>query len=279
MKKQVLLIHGRPPGATDANTLKTQWLDAWQLGLKRGNLSVPDAEIRFAYYGDLLGEPSRPGEPDSGTEGASEPDSPGDQFRLAVLEEIASHRNVINFQPRGIPAREKVRRLLQAFTEAEISNVSLMLQLVDDLQRYTTDATLRAAFLERLCQHVDVARPVVVVAHAVGAVFAYDALDNWATQAWQIPLMVTLAAPLGIAAIRDRFGMPRLPGAVARWCNARDPEDIVPLLPLDLTHFPLPPPASILDKSDVRNRTTDHHAIQGYLNDPEVVRWIHFALS
>lgn len=279
MKKQILLIHGRPAGSADPTTLKTHWLDAWQLGLKRGNLSVPEAEIRFAYYGDLFGDLPRAPELDMPFDAGPAKESSIDEFRLSVLEVIATRLNVINFQPRGVPAREKVQRLLQAFAEAEVSNVSLLLQLADDVYRYLADPAWRAQVIERILQHVDPERPAIVAGHAFGAVVAYDILDHAAAEGWNVPLLVTLAAPLGIPPIRDKFGAPRVPGTVSRWCNARDPQDLMPLFPLDSEHFPLLPPAAILNKSDVRNRTDNHHGIQGYLNDPEVVRWIHYALS
>ena len=62
--------------------------------------------------------------------------------------------------------------------------------------------------------------------------------------------------------------------------NALDQRDVVALYPLDSVNFPLDPAVpAIENKRDVRNKTDNRHGITGYLDDAEVARRIHEALT
>ena len=100
---------------------------------------------------------------------------------------------------------------------------------------------------------------------------------------WKVPLLITVGSPLAITEVRStlRFLNPiRCPECVSAWFNAMDKRDVVALYPLDSTTFPLDPPMpAIENKTDVRNRTGNRHGIAGYLDDAEVARRIHQALT
>jgi len=276
MRKQLVLVPGRVGAAGDATALKARWLDALSLGLKRAGLQVPQADVRVAFCGEIerVDTPSANELSDNG----SAADIQLEEFRREVLEEVAANRDVLDFQPRGIQTSERIRGLLQALDACDGVNVPLIMQTIDDVHRYLANPTLRAATAERIREQVDPNVPAVVVGHALGSVIAYDAISDEKSSSWTISGFVTLGSPLGVGAIRAMLHGAGMPSNVARWCNARDPSDGAAFFPLDPKHFPVRPPAFILDKSDVSNRAADHHGVEGYLSDAEIARWIHFAL-
>jgi pimeloyl-ACP methyl ester carboxylesterase len=118
--------------------------------------------------------------------------------------------------------------------------------------------------------------PCVVVAHSLGTVVGYNALSK-APATTTVTRFITVGSPLGIRAIKNKLKTPlAMPPCTASWFNARDPDDVVSLFPLDDSHFGIKP--AINNKNDVDNKTDNQHGIAGYLNDPEVARHIHAAI-
>jgi hypothetical protein len=66
------------------------------------------------------------------------------------------------------------------------------------------------------------------------------------------------------------------PGNPEAWLNARDPDDVVALFPLDGAHFHANP--AVENKSDVDNTTDNKHGIDGYLDDAVVAARIYDAV-
>jgi hypothetical protein len=90
----------------------------------------------------------------------------------------------------------------------------------------------------------------------------------------QVPLLVTVGSPLGMKSVQTRLNPPRVrPGMPDAWLNARDPDDVVALFPLDGTHFPVNP--EVENKSDIDNTTDNQHGIDGYLDDSVVAARIY----
>jgi hypothetical protein len=117
----------------------------------------------------------------------------------------------------------------------------------------------------------------VVVGHSLGSVVSYALLRREGqAQGWDVPLYVTVGAPLGVTAIKRRLRPLSHPSCVGQWFNARDSRDVVALYPLDETNFPIDP--RIENKNDVANHTSNRHSIAGYLDDKDVARRIHDAL-
>jgi hypothetical protein len=125
----------------------------------------------------------------------------------------------------------------------------------------------------------------VVVSHSLGTVVAYSLLMTEGSRlGWKVPLFITLGSPLGVTeirkAVRNIGGPLRCPPCAAAWFNAMDQRDVVALYPLTTNVFPLDPvEPKIQNKTDVRNRTQNRHGIAGYLDDAEVARRIHAALT
>jgi hypothetical protein len=156
--------------------------------------------------------------------------------------------------------------------------------------RETLKAPLRAAFAA--------GEPVLLIAHSMGSVIAYDALwELWHEEhnRGRVDLFLTLGSPLGMRYAQKRLvgfrnhGHARFPGNIRHWINvstegdltALDPtlrDDLSPMTVLGLTE-------SIMDIHDgvygyFRNEEgLNVHRSYGYLVQPVVgaaiARWLH----
>ncbi len=115
--------------------------------------------------------------------------------------------------------------------------------------------------------------PTVVVGHSLGSIVAYEVLRELPATPG-VRLFVTVGSPLGLQVVRDWL-VRGFPKPVAAWRNAYDERDVVALRPVEARHFGGP----IENFNKVRNHTSNHHGIDGYLDDPVVAGWILDALS
>lgn len=115
--------------------------------------------------------------------------------------------------------------------------------------------------------------PTVVVGHSLGSIVAYEVLRELPATPG-VRLFVTVGSPLGLQVVRDWL-VRGFPKPVAAWRNAYDERDVVALRPVEARHFGGP----IENFNKVRNKTGNHHGIDGYLDDPVVAGWILDALS
>jgi hypothetical protein len=67
-----------------------------------------------------------------------------------------------------------------------------------------------------------------------------------------------------------------MPKSASPWLNAYDDRDVVALRSLSPDTFPGNP--ALTNKDDVKNKTVNRHGIIGYLDIPDVVRWIYEGL-
>jgi hypothetical protein len=124
---------------------------------------------------------------------------------------------------------------------------------------------------------------VVLVAHSLGSVVAYDVLQS-ADTAGPVSLLVTAGSPLGMRAVQRHLvrksgdtvpGVPELTAADPCWVNAYDVRDIVSLV------HPLAPAfagGATAIRDVVTHNPSGPHAIEDYLADPDVAGPIGAAL-
>ena len=131
--------------------------------------------------------------------------------------------------------------------------------------------------IDRIASDVlDGEEPLVLVAHSLGTVVAYNVLRA-RREPGRVRRLVTLGSPLALRALR-RFLNPLVyPPSVADWFNAYDRRDIVALRPLDDEHFSIGRPIDNYD--EVVNYTQNCHGIEAYLSDSVVALRIAEALS
>jgi hypothetical protein len=294
MRKQLVLVHGRSQEHRDPATLKRDWLDALKAGLAKSQLTlpIPDDDVRFPYYGDVLfglwqGTPDGhiPDVIIKGTRGADEERD----FALDLIRQIQLAAGITDAQvhqaaddvtvqkgPTDWPWVHGVLRAIDRFLPT--GSGAAIAAFTNDVYHFLHDPGLRDRIEAGVRTAVQPGVPTVVVGHSLGSIVTYDMLrrDGQAL-GWQVPLYVTVGAPLAVNAIKRGLAPIGFPGCVQQWFNAMDPRDIVALYPLDAAHFDVSP--AIENRTDVSNDTGNHHGISGYLSDQQVALHIYKALQ
>jgi hypothetical protein len=290
---RLVFIHGRSQQHKDAVALKAEWVGALRSGLAKGGLQLPiaDTDIKFPYYGqtlhDLVSDAANVA--DVVVRGGSGSADAEQRFQQAVLEEVRQAKGITDEQieemlgsdvrQRGPMNWEWVQGILKALDKHVPGASDLSIAVATrDVYQYLKNPGIRDAIEAGVRQAMAPGVASIVVSHSLGTVVAYNLLRReGAAAGWQVPLFLTLGSPLGVKAIRSALAPISHPACAARWFNAMDQRDVVALYPLTPAHFGITP--EIQNKTDVDNHTANRHGIAGYLDDAEVARQIHDALS
>jgi hypothetical protein len=290
MTRQLVMVHGRAQEFKDPTALKAEWLDALRKGLAKSGLDLPIAEkdVRFPYYGQTLsdlvvGEGAIAEVIVKGASASVEERV----FLASVVEEVRRDKGISDArveQLAGGEVAEKgplnwawVQAGLRAIDEYVPGGGAVLAAFTFDVYQYLENRGVSDTIEMGVRQAFRQAGSSVIVGHSLGAVVSYALLRREGqAQGWDVPLYVTVGAPLGVAAIRRRLSPLNHPRCVEKWFNARDSRDVVALNPLDAAHFAVDP--AVENKNDVANHTSNRHGIAGYLDDAVVARRIHDAL-
>ena len=151
-----------------------------------------------------------------------------------------------------------------------------------DVVRYLYQANWTIPMRRRVYDALSTAPdPLIVVAHSLGTIIAYDVLTDPVFEGREIRLFVTAGSPLGISNVmtrlRDGQGPGSIPGEIGSWSNFCDRLDPVAILgqtlgdkfaPYDFVH----------DVSGLDNPAPDNHDLLGYLGLAPVREAIHRAI-
>jgi hypothetical protein len=285
---RLLLVHGRSQGGKDPIKLKAEWLGALNEGLEKSGLRLGNhVTIDFPFYGNRLDEFVRafdlPADPAVVPKGSPVFDEYA-AFRAEIAVEMKNRRGISDaeiqaeYDPavkdKGLENWEWVQtiiRLLDRHTTG-ISQTTIEVFL-RDVFLYTRRSAVRNA-IDEIVSEMITPDTTVVVGHSLGSVVAYNVLKAASPK---IPLYVTVGSPLAIRAVRKTLGPILNPAGFRGWYNAFDERDVVALYPLDKVNFDVDP--GINNKGSVSNRTDNRHGIAGYLDDADVAKAIHSALS
>jgi len=295
--KRLIFIHGRSQEDKDAVELKKTWIKTLTERWEKMGLSNPIEEerIRFPYYGDTLAQLCDGIPPEEAAKivvrGATT--SAEDNAQLSELlrtyyqslditdEEVeAELRNLEpgNVRERGAANWGWVQAVIRVLDRHVPGSGAIIALVTNDVHQYLTKDTVRITLERGVREAFDPEDENIVVAHSLGTVVAYTLLTKLSAQGgWRVPTLITLGSPLGINNIRMHLDPVAHPACVSEWFNASDPKDVVALYPLTSKYFPVDP--AITDKRDVKNWTKNKHGIAGYLDDEEVARRIHEALT
>jgi pimeloyl-ACP methyl ester carboxylesterase len=252
----ILMVHGRGMTDQDTASLRSLWLDGLNAGAKslsNGRL-LTDRDVRLVWYADVL-QPSS-------TERCSYADTDPRAKRDASTDpELKSFVSLIG-------------NILGAITSfvADQPSLSELRSLSGDAQ-FLSDSRARCGAEQRLATAIDGAakegRPVIVVAHSLGSLVAYDYLSSL-RQSGVVQRVVSVGSPLGSSELRrlliggDSTETFTLPTSVKSWINVRSAAD------------PLAVPLSI--GGDVVTTTPpdepDAHDMVGYLKSAAAARAI-----
>jgi pimeloyl-ACP methyl ester carboxylesterase len=275
-------IHGlnNKPGR---DTLRRWWMAALDEGLRR-NLTASPAlpELRLCYWADLTHEVPYSALNDP------EPYRPDDGHGPLAGGKLGTRRYLAAL---GLEAAGKMLETItrSGFLEERLEH--LIETRANDLFRYHAEAEFRRQIRDRLSLRLHKAmrerRSVLLIAHSMGSIIAYDVLREH--PALMVSHLVTIGSPLGLGEVKGfsshEFGPPRIPDGVSRWTNLADPRDKIAALDLRLAsdYEPGLRCARIVDRN-ARNAYVgpagrpNPHKIYGYLRTPEmsaiIVAWL-----
>lgn len=289
---KLILVHGRDQQNKNPVELKAEWLEALGRGLHKGGLTLPtDVEVLFPFYGDklaeLVEELNAPLVADVSSKGSSvNQDTKESAFRGAFLEELRVNAGITDekiqsYSPevteKGVLNWEWVQAIIRALDETCVGEASID-KFTRDVYVYLTNSNVRR-IIDAIVHSAIPNEPCVIVGHSLGSVVAYNVLKTLGNKA-NVKRYITVGSPLGVKTIQNYLLPPSpavtMPSGVTDWYNAFDERDVVALRALDEKSFRVLPP--ITNKSDVDNRTDNHHGIVNYLDDSKVARWIYDAL-
>ncbi|MBN2362625.1 hypothetical protein JXL83_00675 [candidate division WOR-3 bacterium] len=271
---KVVFIHGRSQENKDPEKLKITWIKALKNGLKKTGLSLPkDVLFEFPYYGKILEKHTLRKTVLSRRENL---------LIKEILFEMAELSGLIDFvnteeprddiQQKSIFASETVQKLLRLF-ERNVEISSLMLDIFTrDVAAYLSVRKLRDEIDNFVMEIID-SDTKTVIGHSLGSVIGYEALRKKGKNHRSISLFVTVGSPLGLSSIKKCLSKPlKMPDCVEKWLNVYDERDFIALKKLDKYVFPITP--EIMNLSEVKNDSGNHHGIEEYLNDKTVAEQI-----
>jgi pimeloyl-ACP methyl ester carboxylesterase len=292
---KLVFVHGRGQQGNHDAALRAHWGAALDNGLRRARCAVPPhVTIDFPFYGDrldrLLDEVKAPlalnidARGPDGTPVAADLDS--NDVRIGLLGEFAEGAGLDSddiaresddeWREMGLQNLSTVRATARALDRVPGLNARALDWITRDVYVYLEFKTARRVIDRIVADVLQGDEPVVMVAHSLGTVVAYNVLRA-RPEPGRVRRLVTLGSPLALGGMR-RFLNPLVyPPPVAHWFNAYDRRDVVALRPLDDDHFSVGQP--IENYSDVVNYTQNCHGIEGYLSDPVVASRIAEALS
>ncbi|MEP6491897.1 MAG: hypothetical protein ABJF01_04425 [bacterium] len=250
----VLLVHGR--GMLDRDTAATRkmWSSALTEALHGLTPSSPitDRDIRAVWYADVLDPRSTLGCEYARTDPRARRERADDQQFKGVVGVVGNLLGALTLMVSDSESGTEIRSLA-----ADASFLS------DGRKRCASENRL-AAELDRARQE---GRPVILVAHSLGSLVAYDYLSS-RSDSGVVRRFITVGSPIGSPDIRrlliggDSTDVLTRPSSVGDWVNIRNENDpfAVPLpIGRDLI---VTPPAD----------ETDPHELVGYLRGSATVR-------
>jgi hypothetical protein len=288
-KPRILFVHGRAQGGRTGAEIEREWLAALREGLGDRAGILDGLGIDVPFYGDDLdrftAQATAALPADLRTRGDIAGIDPEFlQFQYEVFEEARRQEGVTEDQVRANMDGDHLDRgpLNWRWVQAIMRTLNRIPGLDGDLiERFTLDvwiyltrSIVRKAINKIVTDNIKADGNLIVVAHSLGTVVAFDILRD--ANRPDVPLFLTLGSPLGIEAIRKRVAPIKHPPVAGAWFNARDPRDVVSLYPLTPSFFSVTP--AINNYDGVRNRSSNAHHISGYLNDATIADQIHNAL-
>ncbi|MDB4874885.1 MAG: hypothetical protein JWM41_1331 [Gemmatimonadetes bacterium] len=245
----ILMVHGRGLLDRDTADLRRLWFSALNDRAKAIARDSPLAErdVRLVWYADVLDPRSSAGCDYARGDRRATRDAAVDPTLKTVVSLIGGFLSAINSLAGDSASGSELRSLA-----ADAS--------------FLSDARKRCGAEQRLADAVDQAaregRPVIVVAHSLGSLVAYDYLSTRPDSA-AVRRLVTLGSMVGSAELRrlliggDSTDTLAVPKSVASWINIRQDGDQL-AVPLSVGRDTLVAPAP---------GETDPHEMVGYLEN------------
>jgi pimeloyl-ACP methyl ester carboxylesterase len=246
----ILMVHGRGMGDRDTAALRSLWLGGLNAGAKSvaKQTLIADRDVRLVWYADVLDRQLTEGCEYSSDDPRAHRDATSDPELKSFVSMVG---NVLGALTTLVSDKESATELRSLSGDAS----------------FLSDSHKRCAAEQRLADAIARAaregRPVIVVAHSLGSLVAYDYLTS-RRDSGTVQRVVSVGSPLGSSDLRhlliggdstESFALPR---SVATWINIRSAAD------------PFAMPLSI--GRDIVTATPadepDAHEMVGYLRNP-----------
>jgi len=192
------------------------------LGLPKEGPDIPSVEV--AYYAHRLHLGTAQGDEDPGLLGPELQELIVDWAKLCGAPDETAQGWL------SAPARAAVEWVADKFGLDHKPARILAAVFFREVHTYFTDPGRRAAATADVAEAIQHTAPLVVIAHSLGSVVAYEAL--WAHPHPPIDLLLTVGSPLAMPDIvyhrlNAHEGARRRPPGVAKWINIADPGDVI----------------------------------------------------
>jgi hypothetical protein len=259
-----------------ADILEGWWEAAIIEGLSRHAAGQKSkVHFRLVYWADLMYP--KPLEVESMTDPYTVAEGSGPLPRAGLSVRMVTSARLRGSLARALETVSRVRlgqRVVSGTVEAKMP----------DLHLYNRDEHLREAVQARLIKRLRSGRrwrrKIMLIAHSMGSIVAYDVLRDAGRnlKGLEIEHFVTMGSPLGLADLKTVFEGPRLvPECVARWTNYSDPKDPVSSWDISLcdNYQPNSRGVTVSDQLVVNSYVSpsgkpNAHKIYGYLRTPEL---------
>ncbi|HEY4305015.1 MAG TPA: hypothetical protein VGM82_11140 [Gemmatimonadaceae bacterium] len=251
----ILLVHGRGLQDRDSVATRKQWLDALRSGLTTVTRapSIEDNDVRVVWYADVLDPRS--------TDGCDY--APGDTRARRDAKTDAQLKQVVGIAGGLI---NLISSLADDSSAKEIRSFSADAAFLGDVRKRCASEARLATAIDRAQKE---GRPVILVAHSLGALVAYDYLSSRSDTS-AVQELVTIGSMAGSPDLRrlviggDSTDAFSVPPSVKQWTNIRNAGDEL-AVPLTIGHdIVTNPPAD----------ETDPHEMLGYLRGTVTAREI-----
>ncbi|WP_375462925.1 hypothetical protein [uncultured Methylobacterium sp.] len=269
----ILGIHGlenKPP----VDEKRRWWTSAIVEGLRRNGARADDQlPFEFVYWADLrydapvaADENEEPYYPDPGIGPFPRPDPAEGPSVNTMMEGVYKGLDWVQTTTRTTPVDDLILKAR-----------------FDDLWHYHSETRFARMVRERLSERLRAlsGRPILLVAHSMGSIIAYDVLRMLEREAPSVRVrdFVTLGSPLGLAEVKLKIaaenGAARTPNNVDRWTNLADRRDVATVAgDLAGDYAPNDHGVRVRDRAvmnEYRRRSGEpnHHKSYGYLRTPE----------
>lgn len=287
---RLVFVHGRAQQGKSSEELIREWSHPLRGALASDAALLDQVEVVAPFYGDRLDQMTRElsdAVPDDViVRGEAEVVDPAyRRFLGAYLDELRTREDITDDQiaieagdavaERGPQNWRWVLAIIRALDNVPGLDGDMIERFLRDVWLYLERRSVRQAIKEIVEPAFATDLPIIVVAHSLGTVVAYDLLRQM--QHKSVPLLVTLGSPLGLSIVKRALVPVSHPACVRKWFNARDVRDVVALYPLDASTFSVEPAIAGFD--GVVNRTPNAHGIAGYLSDRTVANCISQAIA
>jgi hypothetical protein len=289
---RLVLVHGINNEKSSPIEVETAWMEALREAWRKDGLDpLAKVKVTTAYYADELAQLSS--EPRHAV--AAGTGSGISQVEFELLQEYAAASGITQ---RDIVAAAEEVGLNVSAVEAGLPHEAWLIAASQALENIlpTQGKYLARVYLRQAAIYIErkgvqnriktIVRdrvfeddaPIVVVAHSLGTVIAYELLTEHAAAGRIVPLFCTLGSPLAVRIVANYVGkrrkFPKPP--IERWINGAHRDDFVTLgriLSNESIGF-----EGIENVDRIINSDSDKHDIIAYLSDRFISGAVHAAL-